>query len=97
LIRTSCWVAALALGLWACGGNIVVVADGGLKDKSHGQDAPPEAPFLGYCLYESCAGISSCDVGKTCPIGDGCNSCSCALGPAGMALVTCTLEKCSCP
>jgi|HubBroStandDraft_5_1064220.scaffolds.fasta_scaffold1021039_2 hypothetical protein len=101
---TALWLSVtFALELFACGGELAP-SDAGSDDDSpllSVLDAGDEQTGLeqaGYCLFKTCNGLSLCGVGKTCPVGDGCNSCSCAALADGMGSSTCTTSTaCDCP
>jgi hypothetical protein len=93
-------VAAFALS--ACGGELAPFADeAGSTSPVDGGDSGKNASQVnlhGYCVYQTCGGISDCAAGQTCPVGDGCNTCACAEGPRGTAgALTCTQNSCFCP
>jgi len=101
-MRAPVLVCTLASCLFACGGQLAPY-DGGPPDAPVAEpdtspgDDQASPPVVGFCVYQTCSGLSLCGVGKTCPVGDGCNSCSCAAAPDGMAASTCSTTKCSCP
>jgi hypothetical protein len=96
-----------AMALSACGGELARFDDdAGFSNHEPGTpvtSAPadggkrgsPDVP--GYCLYETCGGLSACSAGKTCPTGDGCNTCSCSEGANRETFVRCTRNPCACP
>src|SRR5579864_598328 len=88
-------LAAVGIG---CGGALAPSYPGPDPDAGTDLDvvadetgAPKPAP---YCIFMACGGISACTFGETCPVGDGCNTCSCALDSAGMTATTCTTDSC---
>ena len=66
-------------------------AEGGSAD-GEGTVTDPD----GYCVYQTCMGLSLCGVGKTCPVGDGCNSCTCSSLGGDLHSSSCTSNACSC-
>lgn len=90
-----------SLCLAACGGELTPT-DGGpfeLFDAEMTPDGSTEGGLVetaGYCIYQTCGGLSLCGVGKTCMVGDGCNSCTCTAVSAGVASSTCTTTACPC-
>ncbi len=100
-MRATCWlVMGAAFELLACGGALVP-SDGGTADDQGSPDVEggdgSTTTQTGYCLYETCEGLSLCGVGKTCPVGDGCNTCNCAATGDGTTASTCTRSGCTCP
>jgi hypothetical protein len=94
------------LGLFGCGGTLVS-PDGGEEDAATGDEETLSVldagggsmeAAVGYCVIKSCDGLVLCGAGKTCPVGDGCNSCSCTALGGGMASSTCSTNAgCACP
>jgi hypothetical protein len=89
-----------SLRLAACGGELTPT-DGGPFDLLDAEMAPDgsteSGSVAGYCIYKTCGGLSLCGVGKTCTVGDGCNSCTCTAVSVGVASSTCTTTACPCP
>jgi hypothetical protein len=87
----------------ACGGMVIESGvDGGTAPSSDYDvagdtgDVGSGSGAVGDCLYVTCAGLSLCGVNKTCPVGDGCNSCVCSDQGGGITASTCTSNACSC-
>jgi hypothetical protein len=103
--------AAGALPLWlalvGCGGRTLIPSDddsgasGDAGEVADAQDADSgdgtSTGATGDCLYQTCMGLSLCGVDKTCPVGDGCNSCTCADLGGGKTASSCTANSCTCP
>jgi hypothetical protein len=103
--RFSILITLLAFGTVAgCGGIVIESGVDGGAPPSSGDDAAGDADDIGTgngtigdCLYMTCAGLSLCGVNKTCPVGDGCNSCICSdQGGGGLTTSICTSNACSC-
>jgi hypothetical protein len=93
------WIAMILFG---CGGKEIDVADGGGsgddEEASPASDAAGEAGtgVEGYCLYQTCSGLSLCGGGQTCAVGDGCNTCTCTSTSGSTGSSSCTTNACSC-
>jgi hypothetical protein len=90
----------------ACGGATAPIepgfiesrtgSDSGHVEASDGSDPNRRGP-IADCVYQACMGLELCLVGETCPVGDGCNACTCEVLPNGLTVSTCTTAPCSCP
>jgi hypothetical protein len=103
--RLSTLLTLLSFGtVGGCGGMVIIEsgADGGVAPSRNDDEAGDTGDTgtgigaIGDCLYMTCAGLSLCGVNKTCPVGDGCNSCMCSDRGRGLTASTCTSNACSC-
>jgi hypothetical protein len=101
--RALVGVLALALVFAGCGGKeLGPGADEGGAGSS-GDEAAVDAGSgieggggTGYCVYQTCSGLSLCGAGDTCPVGDGCNTCTCTGLGGDNGSSSCTTNACSC-
>jgi hypothetical protein len=101
--RALAGAVSLAMVLLGCGGKELgpEAEDGGTGTGESdaddvGTSGDEGGSGAGYCVYQTCSGLSLCGAGETCPVGDGCNTCTCTGLGGNNGSSTCTTNACNC-